>query len=221
MRELMGLSLSDIKMDLLNGKPIVMYDFKGREEETDMVFYGGTVTWESINILRRDAGGLICYVTGSEEANEIGLKFLTDEWRDHPIYSKLIKRPAYGDYPSFTIWVNHINVGTGINDIDRAKTIRELHKLIEMKDGNKMNYFLNNFYAPGHVPVLASRGLENRKGHTELVTALADKLNLPRSMVIAEMLDNGKSLSREKAEKLAKARDLKFIEGEDLVKGLV
>lgn len=217
----MELSLSDIKKDLITGKPVVIYDFKGREEETDMVFYAGAVTWESINILRRDAGGLICYVTGGQEASEIGLKFLTEEWKDHPVYSKLIKRPAYGDYPSFTIWVNHVGVGTGINDSDRAKTVRELHKLVEMREGNKINYFLDNFYAPGHVPILASRGIENRKGHTELVTELADRLGLPRSMVIAEMLDNGKSLSREKAEKFATSRGINFIEGQDILMGLL
>lgn len=217
----MELSLSGIKKDLVMGKPVVIYDFKGREEETDMVFYGGAVTWESINILRNDAGGLICYVTGNKEASEMGLRFLTEEWRDHPIYSKLIKRPVYGDYPSFTIWVNHVGVSTGINDFDRAKTIRELHKVVEMKDDNKINYFLNNFYAPGHVPILASRGLENRKGHTELVIELADKLGLPRSMVIAEMLDSGRSLSKEKAEKFARTRGIEFIEGKDVLAGLL
>ncbi len=216
----MDLSLSDIKRDLLSGKPIVIFDFKGREEETDMVYYGGAVTWESINTLRKEAGGLICYVTGEDEAQEMGLNFLTEEWKSHPVYSKLIKKPAYGDYPSFTIWVNHIETGTGISDSDRAKTIRELHNLVQMYDGTKMNHFLNNFYAPGHVPILASRGLENRKGHTELVTTLADKLGLPRSMVIAEMLDNGKALNVEKAKYYSMSRGLKFIRGEDILKGL-
>ncbi len=210
---------SDVRKELLDGKPIIVYDFDGREEEADMVFFAGAVTWKSINMLRKEAGGLICYVTGKTEMNEIGLNFLSDEWKTHPLYRELIKKPVYGDYPSFTIWVNHTSVSTGISDIDRARTVRELHNLVSDHINDKEDYFLKNFYAPGHVPILASRGLEVRKGHTELVTKIADLLKLPRSMVIAEMLDDGKSLNREKARAYARERDIKFIEGNEILRG--
>lgn len=209
---------SGIRSDLLEGKPIIVYDFDGREEEADMVFYAGAVTWKSINMLRKEAGGLICYVMGKREMNEIGLSFLADEWRAHPLYHDLVKRPAYGDFPSFTMWVNHISVSTGISDMDRAKTITALHNLTADHITNKEEYFLKNFYAPGHVPILASRGLETRKGHTELVTRVAEILDLPRSMVIAEMLDDGKSLKREKARAYAQDRNIKFIEGNEILR---
>jgi 3,4-dihydroxy 2-butanone 4-phosphate synthase len=218
MSDLMGLSLSEIKNELLNGRPIIVYDFDGREEEADMVFYGGSVTWESINQLRKEAGGLICYVTGSQEASLLKLKFLSDEWKSHPVYSGLVKRPSYGDFPSFMIWVNHVSVTTGISDMDRAKTVRELHRVLTDHVDDKARYFLDNFYAPGHVPILASRGLEVRRGHTELVTRLAEVLGLPRSMVIAEMLGQGKSLSREMAELYASKNNMIFLEGKDIVR---
>jgi 3,4-dihydroxy 2-butanone 4-phosphate synthase len=219
MNDLSGLSLSNIKERLLNGSPLIVYDFDGREEEADMVFYAGAVTWKSINQLRKDAGGLICYVTGKEEAQKIGLNFLTDEWKTHPIYQKLIKRPSYGDYPSFTMWVNHVSVGTGISDSDRANTIRELHNLLTDHIQNKEEFFQRNFYAPGHVPVLASRGLNERRGHTELVSHIAELAGLPRSMVIAEMLGDGKSLKKANAEEYASKNNLIFLEGKEIIKG--
>ncbi|MCL4334076.1 MAG: 3,4-dihydroxy-2-butanone-4-phosphate synthase [Candidatus Thermoplasmatota archaeon] len=219
MNDLSGLSLSNIKERLLEGSPLIVYDFDGREEEADMVFYAGAVTWKSINQLRKDAGGLICYVTGKEEARTIGLNFLTEEWKTHPIYQNLIKRPSYGDYPSFTMWVNHVSVGTGISDSDRANTIRELHNLLTDHVQNKEEFFLRNFYAPGHVPVLASRGLNERKGHTELVSHIAELVGLPRSMVIAEMLGDGKSLTRAKAKEYASRNKVIFLEGKEIIEG--
>jgi 3,4-dihydroxy 2-butanone 4-phosphate synthase len=219
MSDLSRESILNIKKDLLNGTPLIVYDFDGREEEADMVFYGGAISWKSINLLRKDAGGLICYVTGKEEASMIGLNFLTEEWKSHPVYHDLIKRPSYGDYPSFTMWINHVSVSTGISDIDRAKTIRELHNLITDHIANKEEFFLNNFYAPGHVPVLASRGLDVRRGHTELVARLAELAGLPRSMVITEMLGDGKSLDSEKAKLYASSHNLIFLEGNEIVRG--
>ena len=217
MTDLSGLSLSNIKKSLLNGEPLIVYDFDGREEEADMVFYAGTVTWKSVNQLRKDAGGLVCYVTGKEEARKIGLNFLTDEWKTHPVYQSLIKKPSYGDYPSFLIWVNHVSVSTGISDSDRASTIRELHNLLTDHIENKEEFFMKNFYAPGHIPVLASRGLGERRGHTELVARIAELVGLPRSMVIAEMLGDGKSLKRANAEEYARKNRLVFLEGKDII----
>ncbi|MCL4447727.1 MAG: 3,4-dihydroxy-2-butanone-4-phosphate synthase [Thermoplasmatales archaeon] len=217
MTDLSNALLSNIKEELLKGLPLIVYDFDGREEEADMVFYAGSVSWKSINRLRKDAGGLICYVTGREEASMIGLKFLTDEWKSHPIYQNLIKKPSYGDYPSFTMWVNHISVSTGISDTDRANTIRELHNLLTDHIEKKEEHFLRNFYAPGHVPVLASRGIDQRRGHTELVSQIAELAGLPRSMVIAEMLGDGRSLKRVNAEEYASKNNLIFLEGKDII----
>ncbi len=217
MSDLSGVLLLNIKKGLLNGTPLIVYDFDGREEEADMVFYAGAVTWKSVNQLRKDAGGLICYVTGREEAGNIGLNFLTDEWKSHPIYQNLIKKPSYGDYPSFTMWVNHVSVSTGISDLDRANTIHELHNLLTDHIENKVEYFQKNFYAPGHVPVLASRDLTQRKGHTELVAHIAELVGLPRSMVIAEMLGDGRSLKRARAEEYASRNNLIFLEGKDII----
>lgn len=211
----MDLRMEAIKSSLLNGNPIIVYDFDGREEEADMVFYAGSITWESINTLRNEAGGLICYVIGQQEAEKIGVDFMVNTLLQNPKYSKLVKKPVYGDYPSFSLWVNSIHVRTGINDYDRALTITELHRTISGE--SPYESFRENFYSPGHVPILISRGLNNRKGHTELVTALADHLGLQRSMVIAEMLDSEMSLSKARAMEYARLNNFIFLEGKEIL----
>lgn len=210
---------TEIRKSLESGQPILLYDFDGREEEVDMVFYAGAISWKSIYILRRDAGGLICYVTGEREAKALDLNFFT-EYLINSKYNKLIKKTPYGDDPAFSIWVNYISTRTGISDVDRAKTIQSLHKVISMISFNETEAketFYREFYAPGHVPILISRGLNKRRGHTELSITLAEIVGLERSMVIAEMLDVGESLKREKAIKYAKVNGFLFLEGKDIL----
>ncbi len=154
-------NLQEIRKDLESGLPVLIYDFDGREEEVDMVFYGGAVTWKSVKTLRTMAGGLICYATGYQEANALHLPFQVDILRSLGDLSKLVKRPRYNDEPAFSIWVNHVSTGTGISDEDRATTVRYLHKVISetKKDENEAReLFYKDFYAPGHVPYLYQGG---------------------------------------------------------------
>ncbi|MEM3863872.1 MAG: 3,4-dihydroxy-2-butanone-4-phosphate synthase, partial [Metallosphaera sp.] len=97
---------SDLRKNLEAGLPLLLYDFDGREEEVDMVFYGGAVTWKSIRTLRSMAGGLICYATGKEEAEALGIPFQVDLLRSNNELAKLVKRPKYQDEPAFSVWVN-------------------------------------------------------------------------------------------------------------------
>lgn len=215
------MDLSSLRKDLEAGLPILIYDFDGREEETDMVFYGGAISWKSIYTLRKEAGGLICYVTSNKEAKILGLNLLTEELAKNPKYNLLVKKPKYGDYPAFSLWVNHIDTKTGISDYDRYITIRELHKIVSLskvnpEEAKKMFYL--NFTAPGHVPILIARDIRQRKGHTELSISLLEKLGLERSAVIAEMLDEKVSMSKEKAKKIAENLGFQFIEGKEIIK---
>jgi 3,4-dihydroxy 2-butanone 4-phosphate synthase len=211
----------ELRKNLESGVPVLIYDFDGREEEVDMMFFGGKISWKSINILRKDAGGLICYVTSSEIGEKLGIKFMSEIVKQ--LYPQLSKKPVYGDEPAFSLWVNHVNTMTGINDEDRAKTISELHKVVELieeerEENDARLKFYNEFYSPGHVPILLSRGLRNRKGHTELTIALLNFAGLPKSGVIAEMLDDGKSMKKEKAMLYAKTHGFLFIEGKEIIK---
>ncbi|MEB3859733.1 MAG: 3,4-dihydroxy-2-butanone-4-phosphate synthase, partial [Desulfurococcales archaeon] len=76
--------------------------------------------------------------------------------------------------------------------------------------------FRGEFQAPGHVPILATRG-PNRRGHTELSIALAKMAGLTPSIVLAEMLDRGRSLTLEKAARIAEERGWPLVRGRSIV----
>ncbi len=83
-----------------------------------------------------------------------------------------------------------------------------------------MKDFGANFRAPGHVFLLnASRGLLNeRKGHTELSTALLEMAGIYPSATICEMMgDDGRSLPKEKAKEYASKNGKCFLEGKDII----
>ena len=207
---------------LMKGEPVLIFDAKGREEEVDMVFYAGMIDYGKVYKLRVEAGGLICYATSYDLAKKIGLEFMTEILGSHDKYRELsVKRLGYGDPPAFSLWVNHINVRTGINDNDRALTIRKLHEVFTNIWENRIDIareiFYREFMAPGHVPILLSRGLENRRGHTELSTTLALIAGLVPSVVLAEMLDKGESLSLEKALIYAERNDMVIINGKSII----
>lgn len=209
-----------LRNTLLSRNPILVFDFDEREGETDMVYYAEGFTWKNVRRLRKDAGGLICYVIGEPEAKNLLLEPLYQSLNMHPNYRWLVKKPSYGDFPAFSLWVNHVSTKTGISDYDRARTISELHRIVETaaRDPDRaLSNFRSGFYAPGHVPVLVARSLSERRGHTELVSSLATLLGLRRSMVIAEMLGPKYSLSKEAARRYASLKGLPLVTGEEIL----
>ncbi len=192
------------------GIPVLMFDDWGREAEVDYVIHPRFVDWERVYEMRRVAGGLICFAMTMSCARALGLRFLSDELLENAKLYPLVKKPSYGDYPAFSIWVNHVGVKTGISDEDRALTIKELGKVVELWSSGRgwdaRNFFLENFYAPGHVPVLISRGLHLRKGHTEHAVALAQLSSMPPCAVIVETLSKRRSASIEDAWAIARER---------------
>ncbi|ABN69597.1 3,4-dihydroxy-2-butanone 4-phosphate synthase [Staphylothermus marinus F1] len=216
------ISWLDIRNALLSGKPVLIFDSIEREAETDMVFYAGTIDYKKIAYLRKYAGGQICFVSGRLFREALDLPFLQDLIIKHPSIRELATRkPRYGDPPAFNIWLNHVATKTGISDSDKALTIKALSEIAALIYKGYMeearDRFLKEFYAPGHVPILTSRGLANRRGHTELSVALSLITGLTPSIVIAEMLDEGQSLPYEDAKRFAIRNGLFFIDGVDIV----
>lgn len=199
---------------LKKGSFIVVYDGDEREGEADLIFHAAFVTPEKIEKLRKDAGGLICLAINRDSADRIGLRFMSEILRKAGFENISCKKTAYGDEPAFSLAINHKKVYTGITDVDRALTIREMEKVVSMKDA-KAN-FENNFYTPGHVFLLIGRGMENRKGHTELSLELAKLAGLSPAMVVCEMLGKGRALSKNEAKKYAEKNRFPFIEGKDI-----
>jgi len=211
----------------------LIHDDTNRENEVDLVASSEKITPKHISIMRKDAGGLICTAITKELSIRLGLPFMHDILkifgRTNQSISLINKDISpYGDKPSFSITINHVNTYTGITDFDRALTISSLANICKELDeaGDKRNEkiienFQNNFRAPGHVHILiASKGLLNeRKGHTEMSIFLTKIANVTNTATICEMLDpiNYKSLSYTDACKYAQENNLVIIEAKDLI----
>lgn len=216
-----GMWMEDILKCFRAGKPIIVFDSQDREGEADIVIHASFCTPERIRLMRKDAGGFICLCTDDATAKKIGVEFYTTQLRNGP-YEKMrrlaISKTPYGDEPSFCTYINSKKVFTGITDEDRSTTVREFERMVsEGKEGQ----FCDMFYAPGHVPLLASRGIEKRKGHTEMSVELCKMANMSPSVVICEMLgDDGKALGWKDVLEYARKKGYFAVMGAELLDGL-
>ncbi len=204
------------------GKPVLIYDFDEREGEVDIVYPAEVITPQDIAFMRQIAGGLICFVTRYEIGRVLGLDLQTRILRKIDSLSSLVKRPSYGDEPAFSIWVNHVKVKTGIRDTDRALTIRELAEIVKLVQEGRTEYakvkFLENFYSPGHVPILLGR-VGERYGHTELSLMLAELANVSPALVICEILGTShEAATPAECLKIAEKLGTVLLRGSDIVK---
>lgn len=202
---------------LRNGKIIAVYDSDEREGEADLMFHAKFADPEKIELLRKDAGGLICLAVSGGIAGHLGLEFYSDVFsRSNATISRMdCKKTAYGDKPAFSIPINHKEVYTGITDNDRSLTIRKFAEIAE-QSGTQRDEFIESFYTPGHVFLLIGRGIEKRRGHTELSLELAKRAGLAGTMVLCEMLGKGKALPKEEVQKYCKKSGIEFLEGHDI-----
>ncbi|MFH1751160.1 MAG: 3,4-dihydroxy-2-butanone-4-phosphate synthase [Candidatus Micrarchaeota archaeon] len=204
---------------LKEGRFVVLYDGKDREGESDLVMHASYVTPEAIRTFRKDAGGLICFATSGEVMLRMRLDFLSDILRGSPkrqLNRLAVSRTPYGDKSAFSIAVNHRKTFTGITDKDRSLTINGLSDIISANKGLGEG-LARNFYSPGHVPLLFSRGVESRRGHTELAVELTRLAKMPPAVVVCEMLGNGDALSPQRAKRYAKIHGIPFIEGKEMI----
>ena len=219
---------------LREGNFVLIHDDDNREDEVDMVISSQHISPKNIATMRMDAGGLICTAVSKEISIKLGLPFIYDVLNIFGTANKTISlinqnSSPYGDKPSFSITLNHVNTYTGITDNDRALTISslanicsELNKNTDLNDQKGiLEKFQTSFRTPGHVPILiASKGLLNeRKGHTEMSIFLTKIANMTSVTTICEMLDphTYKALSYKDAVEYAKETDLVIIEAKELI----
>ncbi|MEM0348326.1 MAG: 3,4-dihydroxy-2-butanone-4-phosphate synthase [Zestosphaera sp.] len=207
------------------GRPVFIYDSESRESEADIVFFAGAVNTYSITISRKFAGGLTCYVTSKEVGSLLGLRYLEEVFQLLGYRELTRKRLGYGDPPNFSLWVNHVSVKTGIRDSDKAKTVRELDEIVrliieEEKTTLAVRKFYSEFVTPGHLPILLGRGLDVRKGHTELSLALAELSGLRPSLIITEVLSDGDAATYNEVKKLAEKFSTVVVRGDEIISAL-
>ena len=215
---------------LCDKKFVLIYDADNRERETDMVMCAEFVDYENVRTMRKDGGGLICVTLISEVRKKIGLPFLTELFERNRAFYPVLRYASATDIPydtksAFSVTINHRNTFTGITDRDRALTISEFGKFVNLACHNDnrtelLEYFGKRFRTPGHVHILnaAKNLIDERAGHTELATVLMIMANLTPCAAIVEMLDcDGNALSKTKAIEYSQKNGLVFLEGETIV----
>src|SRR2546425_7039920 len=210
---------------LQRGEFILVYDGDGREEETDLTIASEFVTSESVRTLRKEAGGLICTTLSGEVRARIGLPFMAEVLRRsgvaYPVLDAISKEDMkYDRHSAFSISVNHRDTFTGVTDVDRAKTISRFAAIAKeatkRENGWAAHVFAEEFRSPGHVPLLNAVDLllVERRGHTELTTALMLMAGLPPTATICEkMADDRRAPSQQEGKAYGRARDLVFLGG--------
>ncbi|AAT43297.1 3,4-dihydroxy-2-butanone-4-phosphate synthase [Picrophilus oshimae] len=208
---------------LRSGMPVLIFDSDDREGETDMVYASQFIRPESIRSMRKDGGGLICTTIKMEDALLTRLPYIEDLYKtlDIPNITNADDL-KYDKNSTFSITVNSRETFTGIPDIDRAKTVKDISFYIDNLRRKKMDYndFGRIFRSPGHIHLLiASDGyFKKRRGHTELSTYLVEISGLIPSATIVEMLsDTGRSMTMEEAMAYARNHNYTFITGDEII----
>ena len=158
------------------GEMVLVADDEDRENEGDLTMAAEWVTPEAINFMLRWARGLVCMPT-------------------HPSYLDRLEIPPMvppdvaGNDTPFAISIDHVDAGSGIGAADRAHTVRRFLDPTATPE---------EFLRPGHVfPLRArSRGVLERRGHTEAAVDLARLAGLPPVAVICEVLHDDGSPAR-------------------------
>ena len=206
---------------LKRGEFVLLFDSAGRENEIDMVVAAEFITPEHVARMRQNAGGLLCIALENNFAKSLELQYMHDILASSSMSNKemIMGLAPYGDYPTFSLSVNHYQTYTGITDKDRALTILEMANIFKVE--NKQKKFSSSFKTPGHVPLLiASEGLvASRQGHTEMSVYLAKTAGLTPVTAICEMMDaeTYTALSVDKAEKFGKQNGIPLIDGKELL----
>jgi 3,4-dihydroxy 2-butanone 4-phosphate synthase len=206
----------------------MIHDDKSRENEVDLVIAAQYVRPRDISQLRNMAGGMICLAISNDVASKLELTFMHEilekvSTKDSTLSKIILGNARYGDRPSFSISINHIQNYTGITDLDRAFTVKEMSKVCAQIDNGGKDQFVRCFRTPGHVPLLieASGLLEERLGHTELAVHLMKLANLVPSVVICEMLDSisYRALTVDKAIEISRREKIPMLEANQIKQG--
>ncbi|MDR6318485.1 3,4-dihydroxy-2-butanone 4-phosphate synthase [Actinoplanes couchii] len=170
-------SVEQAVADIAAGRPVVVVDDAGRENEGDLVIAAEWVTPEMIAFMMTQCRGLICAPMTSAMLDRLEIGDMVDQ-----------NTERHGT--AFTVSVDaREGITTGISAIDRSRTIRLLVDNATRPD---------DLVRPGHVfPLRAlAGGVLERPGHTEAAVDLAGLAGLIPAGVICEIADADGSMMR-------------------------
>lgn len=170
-------SVESAIQDIAEGRPVIVTDDEGRENEGDLVIAAAKATPENINMMIRHARGLICVPTTSAQLRRLGINQMVLENRE-------------SHKTAFTVSVDAAEgITTGISAFDRARTVAILANPDSQPE---------QLVQPGHIFPLRAKdgGVLERAGHTEAAVDLASLAGLHPSAVICEILNEDGSMAR-------------------------
>lgn len=189
-------ALDDVKV----GKPIIVVDDEGRENEGDLVVAAAQASPETINFFATYGRGLICLPLTQERLKELEIP-------------PMVMRNTSEQGTAF-----HVSIGakgritTGISAADRWATVdAAINPATTPGDIER----------PGHVFPLGAKpgGVLERAGHTEASVDLARLAGLYPAGVICEIMkDDGTMARRDDLFVFAREHDLKIITVEELIR---
>jgi 3,4-dihydroxy 2-butanone 4-phosphate synthase/GTP cyclohydrolase II len=174
----MALSTIEQALEALKaGKPVLVADDEGRENEGDAIIAAEFVNEKWMAWIVRNTTGYLCVPMEEARANELELPLMTTNNQDPHV-------------TSYTISVDAANrTATGVSAAERANTA---NVLADPKSGP------GDLMRPGHmVPLRAHpHGVKGRRGHTEAAVDLMKLAGLQPVAVIGEMVSADGSMMR-------------------------
>ncbi len=186
--------------EIRKGRMVVVTDDARREHEGDLVMAAAHVSADDVNVMAREARGLICCPIDAATAARLALH---EQSQGHG--------PALHG-TAFTESLDWIEgTTTGISAADRAATLRGLGGVDSRPE---------DFASPGHVfPIIARPGgVLERPGHTEAAIDLCRMAGLPPAGVLCEVMNPDGTMARERElDALAERLGIAVVSVEDLV----
>lgn len=191
-------TIADAVADFAAGKPVIVMDDPGRENEGDLIMAAEHATPEWLGFLVRYGSGLICAP-------------LTDARADALNLPTMVARNQDSFRTNYTVTVDAATgISTGISATDRART---LNLLADPRSTPQ------TFVRPGHIVPLRARagGVLVRGGHTEASLDLCRLAGLTEAGVLVELVhDNGEMQRGPDCREFADRHGLKIITIGDL-----
>lgn len=186
---------------LRRGGMIVVTDDADREGEGDLMVAAVSITRDDVNLMAREARGLICCAIDADCAQRLELSVQIDGKRES----------LHGT--AFTQSVDWVHgTTTGISAAERAATLRGLADA-----GSRPE----DLARPGHIfPIVArAGGVLERGGHTEAAVDLCRMAGIPPTCAICEIMSDDGSMARGKdLEDFARRLRLPIISVADIVR---
>lgn len=161
---------------LRQGRPVIVADDEGRENEGDVIISAALASQEWIAWMVRVSSGFICAPMTNEIADRLGLPLMTEHNEDP-------RGTAY------TISVDAADrLSTGISASDRSHTLRVLADPASTA---------SSLHRPGHILPLRAKdgGVQERDGHTEAAVDLMKLAGLNPVAAISEIVaDDGEMM---------------------------